>query len=386
MIPLEMRKFVAPEFVFGEGASLLAGQYCRNLGVKKVLVVTMAELRGYRWFDASVESLQTEGIEYVVFDAVSENPRDFECMSGAEVYARNHCDAILAVGGGSPMDCAKGIGIVSTNGGHILDFEGVDMVTRPCPPLICVPTTAGSSADVSQFAIMTDTKRRVKIAIVSKSVVPDAALIDPSVTVTKPAELTAHTGLDALTHSMEAYVSNASSPMTDLFALEGVRLVGEHLQNAVRDGNDINARAGMMLGSMYAGIAFSNAILGAVHSMAHSLGGHSDLPHGLCNAVLLDLVATFNYDSAPERYRKIAQALGAHGAVDAGYEQGRQMLIDVIKGIKHATGAEARLSEHGITEADIPKLAELAMKDPCMVTNPRKPTLSDVEALFRKAL
>ena len=209
----KLRKFLAPEFVFGQNASLLAGRYAANLGCKKLLLVSDPGVSAAGWTALVERSLGEYGLKSQIFLEVSENPRDHQVMAGAELYLAKGCDMLLAVGGGSPMDCAKGIGIVVGNGGNILDFEGADNVPLPGPPLICVPTTAGSSADVSQFAIINDTVRKVKIAIVSKVLVPDVALIDPLLSTTMSPELTANTGLDALTHAVEAYVSNASSPM-----------------------------------------------------------------------------------------------------------------------------------------------------------------------------
>ena len=186
------------------------------------------------------DSLDEAGIESVLFSAVSPNPRDSEVMSGAELYRSEKCDAIIVVGGGSPMDCAKGIGIVSTNNCHILDCEGVDNVSNPMPPLICIPTTAGTSADVSQFAIINNSAERVKIAIISKSTVPDVALIDPETTTTMDPYLTACTGMDALVHAIEAYVSNASSPLTDLHALQAIRLISANLLTAIAEPHNLS--------------------------------------------------------------------------------------------------------------------------------------------------
>jgi len=277
---LELRKFLAPESVFGAGAAELAGRYALNLGARRVLLVTDPGILNQPWFPGIQQSILQAGLEMELFSDVHANPRDFEVMRGAELYREKDCDAIVTVGGGSPMDCAKAIGIVCTNGRHVLEFEGVDNVEHPGPPLVCVPSTAGSSADVSQFAIITDTTRKVKIAIVSKAMVPDVALIDPLLTLSMPPDLTAHTGVDALTHAIEAYVSNAHGPTTDLFALDAIRRIASCLPLAITRPEDAEARAGMMLGSMYAGLAFSNAILGSVHAMAHSLGGLLDLPHG----------------------------------------------------------------------------------------------------------
>ncbi len=383
---LYLRKFVAPEFVFGDGAACLAGRYARNLGARRVLVVADEGVLRHGCAGPVLESLAHEGLPSVVFLDVSPNPRDSEVMAGAETCRREGCDAIVAVGGGSPMDCAKGIAIVVTNERHISSFEGVDNVPRPGLPLICVPTTAGSSADVSQFAIVSDSRRKLKFAIVSKSVVPDAALIDPRTTTTMDSELTAHTGLDALTHAMEAYASNASSPVTDMHALEAVRLVSASLKAAMLAPQNMEVRTRMMLGSLYAGLAFSNAILGAVHAMAHGLGGLLDLPHGLCNAILLEHVVAANYETAPARYRDMGLALGADMPEACDVSGGRQALSEALRRLAHDVGVNCRLSDLGVRREDLTELAAKALCDPCIVTNPRPLTVEDIVGIYEKAL
>jgi alcohol dehydrogenase class IV len=381
----ELRKFVAPEFVFGPGAARLAGRYAKNLRFKKALVVTGPNLIRLGWAGQVIDSLREAGVATTIFADVTPNPRDYEIMAGAEVYRREGCDAIVAVGGGSPMDCAKAIGIVCTNDRHVLEFEGVDNVRKPGPPLVCVPTTAGTGAEVSQFAIINDTKRKVKIAIVSKTVIPDAALVDPQPTFTMDPELTAHTGLDALTHAIEAYASNAHSPITDLFAEKAVELVRDHLVAAIRRPDDPAARSGMMFASLYAGLAFSNAILGAVHAMAHSLGGFLDLPHGQCNAILLDHVAAYNYSSAPERYARIGRLLGARIEPDMSQDEGRDALVAVLRRLKKDAGVNQTLSDLGVRPNELSELSAKAINDPCMVTNPRQPTVEDIRSLYEAA-
>jgi alcohol dehydrogenase class IV len=278
---LELRKFVAPEFVFGLDTRKLVGRYAQNLGARKVLLVTDKRLSSETpWVGEAVSALVAADVPCVVFDRVTPNPRSAEVMAGAACYASERCNAVVAVGGGSVMDCAKGIGIVCSNGGNILDFEGVDRIRRPMPPLICIPTTAGTASEVSQIAVILDEGRKTKIGIVSKATVPDVGLIDPATTTTMDPYLTACTGMDALTHAVEAFVSNASSPITDLHALEAVRLIHEALPAVMAEPDDMRWRGQMMLGSLQAGLAFSNAILGAVHAMSHSLGGYLDLPHG----------------------------------------------------------------------------------------------------------
>ncbi len=383
---LDLRKFLAPETVFGAAAATLAGRHALNLGASRVLLVTDPGVRSQPWFEDIAHGLGEAGLVVELFDAVQENPRDDEVMRGAEAYRAAGCDAIVAVGGGSPMDCAKGIGIVCSNDRNVLEFEGVDNVDKPGPPLICVPTTAGSSADVSQFAIINDTTRKVKIAIVSKAMVPDVALIDPLLTLTMPPRLTANTGLDALTHAIEAYVSNAHGPITDLFALEATRLVAIHLPRVMEAPRDAEARAGMMLASLDAGLAFSNAILGAVHAMAHSLGGLLDLPHGLCNALLLDHVIDYNFDAAPDRYADIAVALDAKLPPDADDATRREAVLSAVRRLKATAGVTGGLGALGVRPEHLDGLVEFALHDPCMLTNPKLPTAEELRAVFLHAL
>lgn len=381
----KLRKFVAPEFIFGADASMLAGQFAANLSVSKALVVTDPHLRSLDLSDKILDSLKSEGITCVIFSDVSANPREDEVMAGAALFNKEGCDALIAIGGGSPMDCAKAIGIVCTNKRHVLEFEGVDKVDRPGPPLICIPTTAGSAADVSQFCIITALDRKAKIAIVSKSVLPDVALIDPVLTMSMDRNLTAYTGLDALTHATEAYVSNASSAITDLNALESVRMTKAHLVTAVNEPDNLLARSGMMLASTYAGLAFSNAILGAVHAMAHSLGGLLDLPHGLCNAILLEHVIRCNYSSAPEKYRHLGIALGADIPQGLPPDATCEKIIGAYKDFKQSVGVQSTLCDLGVTQSDFPLLAEHAMADACMLTNPKELSVQEITEIFKNA-
>lgn len=380
-----IRKFVNPEIVYGIGSSGLAGQYARTFGAGRVLVVSDPGVIAAGWTGRIISSLEEAGISSVMFSAVSPNPRDFEVMNGAELYRSTGCDAIIVVGGGSPMDCAKGIGIVSTSHCHILECEGVDNVPNPMPPLICIPTTAGTSADVSQFAIINNSAEHVKIAIVSKSTVPDVALIDPETTTTMPPYLTACTGMDALVHAIEAYVSNASSPLTDLHALQAIRLISANLLTAIAEPHNLAARDAMMLGSLEAGLAFSNASLGAVHAMAHSLGGYLDLPHGECNALLLEHVIAYNFPAATERFHDIAMAMGIP---EHASESGECLapLTAAIRTLRISAGITNSLRTVGVTADAIPILAGKAMKDACMVTNPRRPSTADIESIYEQAL
>lgn len=380
----ELRKFVAPEFIFGVGALHQAGRYARNVGMSRVLLVTDPGVRVAGWTQKVADALTGDGISYVLFDGISPNPKDFEVKAGAALYKAERCDGIVAVGGGSPMDCAKGIGVVATNGGSILDFEGVDAVGVPPPPLLCIPTTAGTAADVSQFAIISDVANKNKIAIISKAIVPDVALIDPATTTTMDPLLTACTGMDALVHGIEAFVSNANSPITDIHALEAIRLVSQNLTKVMSSPNDLSYRTNMMLGCLEAGLAFSNASLGAVHAMAHSLGGLLDLPHGQCNALLLDSVMAFNYPAAPERYGEIAKALGLD--VRGMNSQAICNVVgDEVRRLRSVLGIGDGLKGIGVQTSDVPVLSEKASADPCLVTNPRQANRRDIEVIYGEA-
>lgn len=275
------------------------------------------------------------------------------------------------------MDCAKGIGIVSSNMQNILTFEGVDRVTMPAPPLICIPTTAGSSADVSQFTVITDEEKKRKITIVSKTLVPDLSLLDPEPLTTMPPELTADTGMDVLCHAIEAYVSNASSPMTDLHAYEAIRLIHAALPAVIDAPEDLNLRFSTLLASLHAGLAFSNASLGAAHAMAHALGGTLDNPHGRCNAILLEHVIAANYEAASDRYDRIGAIFG---------EDERTTPAEKVATFRRTLGITETLATIGVPADSIPTLAREAYADSSLVTNPRRLTCKDIERIYERAL
>jgi alcohol dehydrogenase len=381
---VDLVKFLAPEFVFGPGARKLAGRYLRNLGARKALIVSDPGLKAVGWVDDIEATLREEGVPCVLFLDVHSNPRDGDCESGARLYAGAGCDAILSIGGGSPTDCAKGIGILTANPGPLRKYEGIDRVPRPGPPLVCVPSTSGASADVSQFAIIKDDLSRRKMAIVSRMLVPDIALIDPEVAATMGAELTAATGVDALVHAIEAFVSNASSPITDIHAIEAMRVIPRALPRAVASPSDPEARSLMSRASMEAGLAFSNAILGAVHAMAHAVGGLCDSPHGECNAILLPEVVRANFAWAEKKYREAAEAVGI-STLRGGKADGELFADDLLGFVGGLPGAK-RLAEMGVSRENLESLAELALSDPCMITNPRPLAKGEVVAIYERCL
>ncbi|MDX1756803.1 MAG: alcohol dehydrogenase-like regulatory protein ErcA [Marinobacter sp.] len=380
-----LRKFVSPEIVFGAGARKSVANFASNYGARHVFLVSDPGVAAAGWVAEIEGLLREEGFECTVFTDVSPNPRSEEVMTGAELYRSRQCDVIVAVGGGSPMDCAKGVGIVIAHDRNILEFEGVDTIRMPSPPLILIPTTAGTSADVSQFAIISDRARRFKFSIISKAVVPDVSLIDPEVTQTMDDFLTACTGVDALVHAIEAFVSTGSGPLTDSHALEAIRLINRHLEPLLQRPTDAQLREHIMLASMQAGLAFSNAILGAVHAMSHSLGGYLDLPHGQCNSLLLEHVVAYNFQSAPERFRLVADTMGIDTRGMNSAEVKKRLMARIVE-LKRAVGLEGKLGQLGVSNSDIPYLSQFAMKDPCIMTNPRKSSRRDVEVVYEEAL
>ncbi|WP_029916471.1 alcohol dehydrogenase-like regulatory protein ErcA [Pelobacter seleniigenes] len=380
-----LRKYVTPEIIFGRGARHYVGRYAQQFMATKVLLVSDVKVSQTSWFDDVKKSLTEADICFEVFTGVTPNPRVSEVMTGAELYRSGGCNVIVALGGGSPMDCAKGIGMVSSNRMNVTAFEGVDLISSPVPPLIFIPTTAGSSADVSQFCILSDRRALKKIAIVSKAIVPDVALIDPETTISMENYLTACTGVDGLTHAIEAFVSMGSGVLTDSAALEAISLIRNNLAETLRDPENLDLREKIMLGSMKAGLAFSNASLGAVHAMSHSLGGQYDLAHGECNAMLLEHVIAFNFPAAPERFRVVAETLGLDVRGLGDNELKNALMTDVMR-FKREVGIADRLTQKGVQYADVTDLSRKAVADACMLTNPRQPSRRDIEVIFEEAM
>ena len=382
---LELRKFVIPEIIIGVDARLLIGRYISHFNAKKPMIVTAKDIKDWEWFHETIEQIRPHVEKLFFFDDITPNPKDTEAMLGAELFLSLDCDLIIAIGGGSAIDCAKCISIVASNGGNILDYEGVDEVLMPGPPLICIPTTAGSSADVSQFAIIKDTSSDIKRAIISKMVVPDLALIDPIPLMSMDPYLTACTAMDALTHAIEAYVSNTHSALTDVHALESIDLINQAIESSITPTRTVEIMFQLMLGSLQAGLAFSNASLGAVHAMSHSMGGLLDLPHGECNSILLEHIIRINFDTVPERYRDIAKQLGLSVDNVSNFLL-LEMIIDRIVSIRSSLNIPASIKVAGLSEQTVDYLVENALNDPCMVTNPRILTKEEVRSIYGRVL
>jgi 1,3-propanediol dehydrogenase len=378
----DLLKFEVPEVIHGIGALTKIGCCAKRLGGEKILLVTDPGIIRSGWLDEVLTHLEKENLKYVVYDNVVTNPRDFQVEQGVQLYNRENCDVIAAVGGGSPIDTAKGIGILASNHGNIHEYEGCNLVTQPVPPLVCAPTTAGTGADISQFAVVADTRNKRKMTILSRAIMPDISLIDPRLLQTKPEDLMAATGMDTLTHAIEAYVSSLSWPLTDPHAIHAIELVWRHLLNAVRNKN-VDSLVGMSIACLEAGVAFSNAILGAVHALAHPIGGLYDLHHGLINSVLLPVVVGQNMEHAKDKFANIARVMGVETRGMTREEAAGHVRYQ-IENLIHKLGMPTRFSQLGLDTEDIPLLAKLAQQDLCMMTNPCCFSLDEIEAMYRE--
>jgi alcohol dehydrogenase len=371
--------------LMGVGCAGETGAQAKALGASKLLIVTDAGITKMGMADQIKKLLEDAGLQAVIFDGSEPNPTDLNVRDGVKVYRDNGCDGIVTLGGGSSHDCGKGIGLVIGNGGDIRDFEGVNKSTKPMPPFLAINTTAGTASEMTRFCIITNTDTHVKMAIVDWRCTPNIAINDPRLMVGMPPSLTAATGMDALTHAVEAYVSTIATPITDACALKAIEIIAEYLRPAVANGDNMEARDKMAYAEYLSGMAFNNASLGYVHSMAHQLGGFYNLPHGVCNAILLPAVCEFNLISSPKRFADIGRALGekVEGLSDV------DAATAAIRGIRRLSadiGIPSGLKELNVKEEDLRVMAENAQKDACMLTNPRKATLEQVIGIYKLAM
>lgn len=382
---MHISKFVTPEIIFGKNSIKQVGDACLRLGAKKVLIVSDYGVANAGWLDIVISICEESDLPYATFIDVTINPKDTDVVKGCRAYIENECDAIIGLGGGSALDSAKAIAILATNGGQISDYEGVDKIEKPLPPMIMIMTTAGSGSEVSQFSVIVDSFRGKKMSIISKTLVPDIAIVDPLTLVTKDSSLTAATGLDVLTHAIEAYVSTAATPLTDVQAKNALSLVSKFLRPSVASKTNEQAKEAMAMASLQAGLAFSNAILGAAHAISHAIGGKLPISHGEINAVLLPYVMDFNFIAAPGRFSDIADIMGFDIRGMSEREAGNTS-IQFVRDLAADIGAPQRLRDVGITEDMIDWAGKLALNDACMITNPRDINLEQVKTLLKNAL
>ena len=383
--PVPLVKFHAPEIVFGIGSLGEAGFSAGRLGARRPMIVTDAGVIEAGWVEELIGHLRAVRLDPVVWSDVTPNPKDHEITAAYERYVEQGCDVIVALGGGSCIDAAKGVAILSGNGGTILDYGGVDLVAKPIPPLLMIPTTSGTGADVSQFCVVTDTSRSVKITIMGRALVPDISITDPRLLMTMPEWLNAATGLDALTHGIEAFVSLAHNPLADIHALNAVALVCGNLRTTLTRPRDEAARSKMAQASLNAGLAFTNAILGATHAMSHQVGGLLDAPHGVVNGVLLPHVIRYNAAESPERFVELARSAGLP-VDDVPADVAAEMLAVHVRELADDVGVPRGLGELGVDESVIARLSLSTLDDACLTTNPRPASYDEIQKLFRTAL
>lgn len=370
--------------LFGQGVVNVVGERLKDLGCNKALIVTDAGLHALGVSEKVAKIIREAGVDVAVFPKAEPNPTDKNVAEGLAVLQHEHCDALVSLGGGSSHDAAKAIGLVATNGGTIHDYEGVNRSKKPSLPLISINTTAGTASEMTKFTIITDCERRVKMAIIDQNVIPALSINDPLLTIQKPIPLTAATGLDALTHAIEAFVSTDATPITDACAIHAIKIIPKYLPRAVANGEDLEAREQMVYAQFLAGMAFNNASLGYVHAIAHQLGGFYNMPHGVCNAILLPHVCRFNLISNEQRFAEIAEHLG-ESIEGLSKREAAEKAIQAIERLTKDLGIPEGFRGLGAKEEDIEILAKNAMNDVTALTNPRKPKLEDVMAIIQQA-
>lgn len=370
-------KFVIPEVIFGIGTLAEVGGAVRRVGGHRPMLVSDEGVLAAGWVERALPHLADVRVQSQLWHDLTPNPKDFEVEAAFESYREHGCDALLAIGGGSCIDIAKAVAVLSGNGGRILDYEGIDLATRPIPPMVMVPTTGGSGADVSQFCVVTDTARRLKATIGGRALVPEISVTDPMLLTTMPPELTAHTGLDALSHAIESCVSEACDFLSKGHAVAAIEAIVQHLPRAVQHPNDLDAREAVARASLQAGLAFTNALLGATHAIAHQIGGALDLPHGLLNAILMPHVMRFNAQTHAGRYVDVARALGV-AVEDLSPAAAAEAATARVESLARSLGIPPGLGTLGVNPADFDRFAVNALRDAYITTNPRPVTEGDV--------
>lgn len=382
-----VNRFVLNEVsYFGPGAREVLPKEIARLGLHKAFVATDKDLIKFGVADKVLDVLRRADIPYEVFSEIKPNPTVSNVKAGVKAFADSGADFILAIGGGSSMDTAKAIGIITNNPefADVVSLEGVADTHHKSVPVIALPTTAGTAAEVTINYVITDEKNEKKMVCVDPNDIPAIAIVDAELMYTLPRGLTAATGMDALTHAIEGLITKGAWEMSDMFEIKAIDMINRYLPTAVNEPSNADARNGMAVAQYIAGMAFSNVGLGAVHGMAHPLGAIFDIPHGVANALLLPIVMEFNMPAAIEKYGEIAKAMGV-------YKQGMtpdeaaQAAVDAVRELAVRVGIPQHLAELGIKEEDLPRLAEAAMADVCTPGNPRDVTYDDILALYKKA-
>ncbi len=378
---------IPPLVIVGDNACSHVGQEGTRIGGKKALVVTDRNLTGVGFLLKIQASLRSEKIPYEIFDQVITEPTVDYVENGLDIYRKKGCDFVIGLGGGSPIDTAKAISVMAANSRSIQDYMGLDKIPNPGVPLIAIPTTAGTGSEATIFSIITDTRRNVKMLIGSPFLLPRVALVDPLLVVSCPPQLTAATGMDALTHAIEAYTSLKAQPMSDVFAISAIKFLSGNLRQAWENGANVEARALTMLGSFQAGVAFSNSSVALVHGMARPMGAYFHIPHGLSNAVLLAPVVEFSVMGNPLKYVDIARAMGekVEGlAVIEGARRAHNAVHEIIRDMKIPPLSALGVSK-GKLEKVVDRMAEDAIASGSPNNNPREASREEIIELYWEA-
>ncbi|AIF50455.1 lactaldehyde reductase [Pelosinus sp. UFO1] len=372
---------------FGAGSIRVIPEEVKRRQFKKALVVTDKDLVKFNVAQKVTTVLEDAGIPYEIYDNVKQNPTIENVQSGVKKFAEVKADFIIAIGGGSSIDTAKGIGIVTNNPdfADVRSLEGVADTKNKSVPIIAVATTAGTAAEVTINYVITDEAAIKKMVCVDPNDIPVLAIIDPELMTSMPKGLTAATGMDALTHAIEGYITKGAWVLTDMFELKAMELIAKHLEKAVFEPNNIEARDGMGTAQYIAGMGFSNVGLGIVHSMAHSLGAVYDTPHGVANALLLPYVMEYNAPDTGEKYKEIARQLGVENVDKMTTEEYRKAAIDAVMTLSQKIGIPQKLVEIGGREEELPRLAKMAYQDVCTPGNPRDTTETEILDIYKKA-
>ncbi len=371
------------EIVFGAGASKQIGGKLKQLDVKRVLLVADKGVAGAGLLEGIKASVADEGIVFAEFLDVVPNPTVKNVYEGLSAYKEGKCEAIVAVGGGSVLDTGKTIAMMANETGHLLDFAGYETFQNPPAPLIAVPTTAGTGSEVTQWAVITDEDQHYKLSYGGRFFISKVAVVDPLLTLSMPKKLTAETGMDALTHAVEAFTATNATPYSNAFAEKAIRLIYNNLLTAYEDGRNVEARTNMMYGQMLAGLAFSNSAIGTVHGLAHQLGGLYNTPHGLANAMLLPYVMEFNKSYCEEKYAQVRSFFEDGRSIEGA--PGADGAIELVKKMSQALGIPEKLRDIGVEESSLETLADMSIKDLSNRFNARPVDREDLLNLYKAA-